>query len=117
MTIRIQPNEGISVKVNSKPPGNKVRTKPVVLDFSYGDFFEGPSPEAYERLLLDAMRGDSTLFIRDDEIEAAWAFLEPVFEAWKAAEPPPLLDYKPGTWGPDVSDKIMIAPHHKWHNI
>jgi glucose-6-phosphate 1-dehydrogenase len=87
------------------------------LDFSYGDFFEGPSPEAYERLLLDAMKGDSTLFIRDDEIEAAWAFLEPVFDAWRSSEPPPLLNYEPGSWGPEVSDKIMISPNHKWHSI
>lgn len=117
LTIRIQPNEGISIRVNSKPPGTKLMTRPVELDFSYGDFFEGPSPEAYERLILDAMKGDSTLFIRDDEIEAAWAFLEPVFDAWKSSEPPPLLNYEPGSWGPDVSDKIMISPSHKWHNI
>lgn len=117
LTIRIQPNEGISICVNSKPPGTKLQTKPVNLDFSYGDVFEGPSPEAYERLLLDAMKGDSTLFIRDDEIEAAWAFLEPVFEAWRSAEPPALYPYAPGSAGPDVANKIMISPMHKWHGI
>ncbi len=117
LTIQVQPNEGISLKISSKPPGPRMRVRPVVMDFAYGDFFGGVSPEAYERLLLDAMKGDSTLFIRDDEIEQAWELLSPVLNAWEADNPPPLEEYEAGSWGPGNAARLLVPGGHKWRRL
>jgi len=117
LTIQVQPNEGISLRISSKPPGPLLRVKPVVMDFAYGEFFGGSSPEAYERLLLDAMRGDSTLFIRDDEIEEAWDLLSPILSAWSSDTPPPLEEYEAGTWGPAVAALLLAPAGHKWRRL
>lgn len=109
LSFQIQPDEGIALKISSKPPGPQVRVQTVNMNFSYGTSFGIEPPEAYERLILDCMRGDATLFTRDDEIEEAWAFLEPVFQAWreKSGKTPPVYGYEAGTWGPAVADELL----------
>src|SRR5882762_7748724 len=88
LVIRIQPDEGISLRIHAKVPGTSFRIEPVKMDFHYGTSFGKASPEAYERLLLDAMSGDATLFARHDEVEEAWAFIDPIEEAWAADDAP-----------------------------
>ncbi len=109
LSFQIQPDEGISLKFSSKPPGPQVRVQAVNMNFSYGTSFGIEPPEAYERLLLDCMRADPTLFTRDDEIEQAWDLLEPVLGAWaeKGNKAPPIFGYEAGTWGPDSADKLL----------
>ena len=109
LSFQIQPNEGISFKLSSKPPGPQVRVQSVNMDFLYGSSFGVEPPEAYERLLLDSMRGDATLFTRNDEIEEAWSLLEPVFSAWRKTpnEAPPIFGYEAGSWGPKVADEMI----------
>ena len=110
LSFQIQPDEGISFKISSKPPGPKVRVQSVNMDFSYGASFGVEPPEAYERLLLDGMRGDATLFTRNDEIEEAWDLLEPIFQAWneRGASAHPVYGYEAGTWGPSVADELLV---------
>jgi glucose-6-phosphate 1-dehydrogenase len=107
LSFQIQPDEGIALKVSAKPPGPKVRVQPVSMNFSYGTSFGVEPPEAYERLLLDCMKGDATLFTRSDEIEAAWGVLEPVFQSWKGPKAPPVFSYEAGTWGPKAADELI----------
>jgi glucose-6-phosphate 1-dehydrogenase len=98
LVIRIQPDEGISLRMQAKIPGVTVRIEPVKMDFHYGTSFGKASPEAYERLLLDAMSGDATLFARRDEVEQAWKFVDPIEEAWhKSDTPPGLFEYEAGS--------------------
>lgn len=117
LAIQVQPNEGISLKINSKPPGPRLRVRPVVMDFTYGHSFGVASAEAYERLLLDAMKGDPTLFIRDDEIEQAWDLLSPVLNAWSASKSPQVATYEAGTWGPPEAAQLLRPAGHKWRRL
>jgi glucose-6-phosphate 1-dehydrogenase len=127
LAIQVQPNEGISLKINSKPPGPRMRVRPVVMDFTYGHSFGVPSPDAYERLLLDAMKGDASLFTRDDEIEEAWDLLAPVLEQWSVARGgrdaaakglvPPLYEYTAGTWGPSAAAQLLREQKHQWRRL
>jgi len=117
LSIQIQPQEGISLNINSKPPGPRLRARPVKMDFSYGSSFGIASPEAYERLLLDAMKCDATLFTRDDEIEAAWDFLSPVLETWAGDGSVPLYHYEAGTWGPRESSDLLVPMKHNWERF
>ncbi len=117
LTIQVQPNEGISWRINSKPPGLDLSAHGVVMDFAYKDSFSTPSAEAYERLILDAMRGDATLFIRDDEIEEAWDVLAPFFEAWRNPGLAPLYGYESGTWGPTQAAELPRAHGHRWRRL
>ncbi len=117
LNIQVQPNEGISLKISSKPPGPRMRVRPVVMDFNYDHSFGVASAEAYERLLLDAMKGDQTLFIRDDEIEQAWELLAPVFEAWDSAKPPALESHEAGTWGPKAAADLLRTNGHRWTRL
>ena len=109
LSFEIQPDEGISLRISSKPPGPKVRVQHVNMDFTYGESFAVSAPEAYERLLLDCMKGDATLFTRNDEIEEAWDLVEPILRSWdkKAGRTPPIFGYEAGTWGPKVSDEFV----------
>ena len=113
LAIRIQPDEGISLKFDSKVPGPTVRTHPVNMEFRYATSFGAEPPEAYERLLLDTMLGDSTLFARRDEVEAAWAWLDPLLKAWKedSSDPGP---YPGGTWGPPSADRLIESDERHW---
>ena len=109
LSFQIQPDEGIALKISSKPPGPKVRVQSVNMDFSYGASFGVEAPEAYERLLLDAMRGDATLFTRDDEIEQAWDVMDPVLDAWASGDGSIAMhDYESGGWGPEAADELLI---------
>lgn len=117
LSIQVQPQEGIQLRINSKPPGPRVDVRPVDMDFRYNQSFGIPSPEAYERLLLDAMKGDPTLFTRDDEIEEAWDFLAPVFSSWSSAEAPPLYTYEAGTWGPQSAASLLRLGGHRWRRL
>lgn len=112
LTFQIQPDEGISLKISSKPPGPSVRVQSVKMDFSYGTSFGVEAPDAYERLLLDCMKGDATLFTRNDEIEHAWSLMDVLLNSWrelgKGASGIPIYGYPAGTWGPDAADELML---------
>jgi glucose-6-phosphate 1-dehydrogenase len=113
LAIRIQPDEGISLKFDSKVPGPTVRTAPVTMEFRYATSFGAEPPEAYERLLLETMLGDATLFARRDEIETAWAWLDPLLSKW-AKDPNPPAFYSAGTWGPESADTLIERDGRKW---
>lgn len=118
LVIRIQPDEGISLRMQCKVPGASVRVEPVKMDFHYGTSFGKASPEAYERLLLDAMSGDATLFARRDEVEGAWRFIDPIEEAWHGAGPQPgLAFYAAGSWGPQEADELLAENDHAWRRL
>jgi len=112
LAIRIQPDEGISLKFDSKLPGPAVRTAPVTMEFRYATSFGAEPPEAYERLLLETMLGDATLFARRDEIETAWAWLDPLLQRWESEGEPE--KYAAGTWGPEAADTLIEKDGRKW---
>ena len=112
LVLRIQPDEGISLFFEAKVPGLRGPLHPVSMDFRYQTSFTGPSPGAYERLLLDAMQGDATLFARCDEVEAAWALVDPILRAWEAGGEPE--SYPAGSWGPDGADRLLAAAGRAW---
>ncbi len=114
LTIRLQPNEGIDLRFNGKIPGTTVGVRPVRMQFSYDAEFGAYTPEAYERLLLEAIAGDATLFIRRDEVEAAWQIADAVRAGWDGK---PLLDsefYAAGAWGPAAADELLARGGHAW---
>ena len=113
LAIRIQPDEGISLKFDSKLPGPTVRTAPVTMEFRYETSFGAEPPEAYERLLLETMLGDSTLFARRDEVETAWAWLDPLLTSWESSGDAP-QPYAAGTWGPDAADELLQRDGRHW---
>lgn len=113
LVIRIQPDEGILLKVGMKVPGSKFEVRNVNLDFHYSDITENPLPSAYERLLNDAMIGDSTLYARGDTVEAAWKFIDPIQKAWKGKDIP-VFGYPAGTWGPENADDLIEEPDMTW---
>ena len=114
LAARIQPDEGIAVRFTSKEPGQATILRDVAMDFRYGTAFGSNTPEAYERLLLDAMRGEATLFTRRDEVEEQWAYIDHVTGAWRAAGsvPPPM--YPAGSWGPDAADALLAKDGRRW---
>ena len=115
LVIRIQPDEGVSLRMQSKVPGASVRIQPVKMDFAYGTSFGKASPEAYERLLLDAMAGDATLFARRDEVEEAWRFIDEIEEGWHTSEKKPgLYFYEAGSWGPAEADRLIENDGRAW---
>jgi glucose-6-phosphate 1-dehydrogenase len=113
LIIRIQPDEGISWRLNGKVPGGQMNIKPVALDMLYKTTFNKEPPEAYERLIYDAMLGEQTLFIRGDEVEAAWSVIDPIEAAWAKAKTSP-EEYKPGTWGPKKSFELIEHDGRRW---
>jgi len=116
LTLRIQPDEGASLRFVAKVPGPQIDLRVVSMDFAYGSSFLRPSPEAYERLLLDALLGDSTLFARWDEVERAWEIIDPLIAAW-ATTPGPFPNYEAGTWGPDAADELMARDGREWRRL
>ena len=114
LSIRIQPNEGISLQIGSKMPGPQVEVRPVTLDFGYSSVFAAGTPEAYERLLLDVMLGDATLFMRRDEVEVAWSFISPILEAWRAPPRDDFPNYMSGSWGPALADEMLYRDGRRW---
>lgn len=113
LAVRVQPDEGIALRFTTKEPGNATVLRDVAMDFRYGTAFGSNTPEAYERLLLDAMRGDATLFTRRDEVEEQWAFIDPVIDAW-ADQPTPPPAYAAGTWGPEQADDLLARDGRRW---
>ena len=114
LIIRVQPEEGIALRFSAKVPGERYRPRTVSMDFRYGTAFAGTSPEAYERLLLDAMRGDQTLFTRKDEVEAAWKLVGGILQTVEAPDGPPLHRYEAGTWGPPEADELLARDGRAW---
>jgi len=117
LVIRIQPDEGISLRMDAKMPGTSLRIEPVKMDFHYGTSFGKTSPEAYERLLLDAMSGDATLFARRDEVEQAWEFIDRIENAWQESDAPPLCEYPAGSWGPDSAEELLGRDGRAWRRL
>jgi glucose-6-phosphate 1-dehydrogenase len=105
--LTVQPDEGVSVSLGAKIPGAQMRIRPVNMEFHYGTSFVSESPEAYERLILDAMRGDATLFTRNDEIEALWAIIDPILKAWHDDTETPIPQYVAGSAGPEEADALL----------
>jgi glucose-6-phosphate 1-dehydrogenase len=115
LVIRIQPDEGISLSVIAKTPGPDLKLAPVMLDFDYGEVFGAESPEAYERLILDAIHGDATLYARGDWVEQAWQILTPVLDGWKTDTTSPMPTYEAGSWGPtEAEDFIRKVAGEGW---
>ena len=117
LALRIQPDEGISLRFEVKMPGPAVQVRSVTMDFLYGQAFGVRTPDAYERLLLDAMLGDQTLFTRADEVDQAWQVMEPILEAWKHLPPPAFPNYEAGTWGPAEADALLAADRRRWRRL
>ena len=117
LVLRIQPDEGMSLSFGAKLPGQELRIKPVEMEFDYGQAFGGEPPEAYERLLLDAFLGDATLFIRRDEVEASWLYIDRLFEGWSRTEDGALPTYAAGTWGPAESDVLVARDGRAWRRL
>jgi glucose-6-phosphate 1-dehydrogenase len=116
LVLRIQPDEGITLRFNAKVPGQAMRIRSVNMDFLYGSSFLTQSPEAYERLLLDCMLGDATLFAREDEVEEAWRLCTAVLDGWRAHPPrvDELPNYEAGTWGPQAAHDLLARDGRAW---
>jgi glucose-6-phosphate 1-dehydrogenase len=117
IALRIQPNEGIALNFNAKQPGQHMRAIRVDMDFSYKQAFGTQTPAAYETLLLDAMRGDATLFTRRDEVEAEWRIITPIEEAWAELPPSQFPNYPAGTDGPDEANKLIKYDRLRWRSL
>jgi glucose-6-phosphate 1-dehydrogenase len=117
LVLRIQPDEGITLRFGAKIPGQALRIESVNMDFMYGTAFREQSPDAYERLILDCMRGDPTLFAREDEVEEAWRFCTAILDGWRAHPPDPVNcpNYEAGTWGPEEAHAFMARDGRAWH--
>jgi glucose-6-phosphate 1-dehydrogenase len=116
LTMRIQPDEGISLKIGAKIPGAARQLSSVDMSFAYNTAFGIESPDAYERLIADCMIGDSTLFIRRDEIEASWRIIDCITNAWKDMTNDPVYPYAAGTWGPEQADALIRKDGREWDN-
>jgi glucose-6-phosphate 1-dehydrogenase len=114
LVISIQPSEGIVLRFQAKRPGPKLVLQPVDMRFNYRESFNAPSPEAYVTLLADVIGNDATLFMRADQVEAAWKLLMPVLDAWKASPPNDFPNYAGGTWGPDATQGLLVQQGHSW---
>jgi glucose-6-phosphate 1-dehydrogenase len=116
LVMTIQPDEGISLKFGAKRPGTGEQVQPVVMDFQYGDAFNIAAPEAYERLILDCVLGDSTLFTRSDEVEAAWSLITPIFEDW-VKNPTFIEQYRAGSAGPKGAADMISGDERQWRSL
>ncbi|MGH7803656.1 MAG: glucose-6-phosphate dehydrogenase [Candidatus Binatia bacterium] len=117
LVMRIQPNEGISLSIACKRPGIKIELAEVDMDFYYGEAFQQRSPEAYERLLLDALRGDASLFTRSDEVEYSWRFISSIHQGWAALPRPVFPNYYPFTDGPDEAARLLEGTTARWRSL
>lgn len=114
IVIRIQPREGIGTRIQVKQPGTRLLLGEADMQFLYRDAFRAPAPEAYETLLLDAIRGDATLFMRSDQVECAWKLVTPILEAWESVPPSDFPDYAAGSWGPEAAERMIARTGHNW---
>ena len=117
LTLRIQPDEGFSLRMSSKLPGPKARVYPVLMDFRYGATFGDTSPEAYERLLLDVIAGDATLFMRRDAVEVSWSWITDILQTWEQGRSRFLPEYTAGSWGPLEADRMIEAEGRAWRTL
>jgi glucose-6-phosphate 1-dehydrogenase len=117
LALRLQPDEGLSLRISTKLPGSKVQLYPVKMDFQYGSTFGDTSPEAYERLLLDVMAGDATLFMRRDAVEAAWTWIMPVLDSWAGSSQRWLPEYEAGSWGPVEAERLIGSTGGDWRTL
>jgi glucose-6-phosphate 1-dehydrogenase len=117
LVLQIQPNEGISLKFGAKVPGATMNIRPVTMDFRFGQSFGVAAADAYERLILDAMLGDSTLFARRDEVEQAWAIVTSILDGWKLHMPPQFPNYEAGSWGPQEADDLIERDGRRWRRL
>ncbi len=117
LKMRIQPDEGISLTFGAKIPGPTTNVKPVEMNFSYAEAFGKSSANGYERLLLDAMLGDGTLFAHRDGVEATWALMTPILEAWKQDPPTDFPNYAAGSWGPAAADALLKRDGRRWYKL
>ncbi len=117
LTMRIQPDEGISLRFGAKVPGPQMAVCPVVMDFGYAQAFGASSANGYERLLLDAMLGDATLFAHRDGVETTWALFTPVIDAWAKKFPQTFPNYEAGTWGPECGEELIGRDGYRWHSV
>jgi len=117
MSVRIQPDEGISLKISAKVPGTVPQIRPVKMDFRYGESFGASPPTAYETLLLDCMLGDSTLFNRDDAVELSWELVDPLLNHWREQGDEGLTFYESGSWGPAQADTFIQRDGRRWHAL
>jgi glucose-6-phosphate 1-dehydrogenase len=115
MVLSVQPDEGVSLRLVAKVPGQTMSVRPVLMEFKYGTTFLGDSPEAYERLLHDALLGDATLFTRADEVETEWKLIDPILEAWTSEPAPPV--YEAGSQGPREADELLAVRGRTWRQI
>jgi glucose-6-phosphate 1-dehydrogenase len=112
LVIRVQPDEGVTIRFGSKVPGNTMEVRDVTMDFGYGHAFTESSPEAYERLILDMLLGEPSLFPSNEEVELSWQILDPVLRAWAGTGRPD--PYRAGTWGPRTADQMLARTGRKW---
>ena len=115
LVLTMQPDEGVSLKLGAKIPGTRMRIRQVNMEFRYGTSFLSQSPEAYERLILDAMRGDATLFTRNDEVDAQWSIIDPILQAWQGGHEP-MAEYAAGSQGPAEADELLGAGR-EWRSL
>jgi glucose-6-phosphate 1-dehydrogenase len=115
LSFLIQPDEGIHLRLNAKVPDSSKDIRAVDMDFHYAESFVGGLPDAYERLLLDALRGDASLFTRSDGIERSWRLVDPVIAGWERPGAPPLHSYPRGSWGPPAADELLARSGRIWH--
>ena len=111
LVVRVQPDEGITLRFGSKVPGSSMEVRDVSMDFLYGESFTESSPEAYERLLLDVLIGDATLFPRNEEVEHSWRVIDPLEEFWAGRKP---QLYRAGEWGPSAADEMLALDGRVW---
>jgi glucose-6-phosphate 1-dehydrogenase len=122
LVMRVQPDEGISLRFNVKTPGTanqltpEFEISPVNMDFSYDEAFGGETPPAYQTLLLDVMLGDATLFTRSDEVEAAWSVIDPLLDYIAKHPPSKIPQYKAGTWGPEEANQLLTPSGTRWRD-
>jgi glucose-6-phosphate 1-dehydrogenase len=114
LVIRIQPDEGVSLTFEVKPPGPEICVSPLGLDFKYQQAFGSSPPEAYETLLEDCIEGDSTLFTRHDEVELSWSLVDPIIKTWQRIKPANFPTYEAGSWGPNEADEFIQRDRRRW---
>jgi glucose-6-phosphate 1-dehydrogenase len=111
LVVRVQPDEGVTLKFGSKVPGTTMEVRDITMDFQYGEAFTDSSPEAYERLILDVLIGDRTLFPDAAEVEASWRVVDPLEAAWQGTTPE---TYRAGEWGPRAADEMLAREGRSW---
>lgn len=117
LVMQIQPDEGISLKFATKQPGPETNVRWLNMDFKYGSAFGMRTPTAYERLILDCLHGDPSLFARSDFVDASWTYIQPILDYWANNTPDDLPNYAAGSWGPDASDKLIGSTGHAWRRL